>query len=154
MKLNKKAAAFITLTTIAASTLMYSVSAADPGTSGDPLVTKSYVDEAISNLFSALSTNGGGSLSAEGDSFVPVKVEKGGILLGKEGAEIILRSGSAVSYCEGVDGIVDVTVGQEYFNGTQLSKNHMVIVPRADGRGAKVTGEEAWFIVKGGYSIK
>ena len=158
MKLNKRLTTFLTVTAIVASGIIYSVSAADPGTDSDPLVTKSYVDETISNLFNALKdgengTSLGGNLGQE-DSFVPVRVEKGQVLLGGEGAEIILRSGEAVSYCEGVDGIVDVTVGEEYFNDTKLTKNHLVIIPRSDGRGAKVTGEEAWFIVKGGYSIK
>ena len=75
-------------------------------------------------------------------------------MLGKGGSEIILRSGSALSYTESTDGIIDVTLGQEYYNGQSLTANHLLIVSRDDGRGAAVTSEEAWFIVKGGYTIK
>jgi hypothetical protein len=87
-------------------------------------------------------------------AFEPVQVTQGQTIIGKEGSEIILRSGTAISYCSGEDGIIDTSTGAEYFNGTEIEKNHLVIIPRADGRGAVVTSTEAWFIVKGGYEIK
>ncbi len=155
-----------------------------PGSTSDPLVSKSYVDDRINQLLSMI--GGGsqpvitqtptvGSISGTatdeivtdvmaqikflyGDkigtqaAFVPVNATKGQILLGGEGAEIILRSGKAVGFCNGTDGVVDTTDGAEIFNGAEIKANHLIIVPRSDGRGAAIT-EDAWFIVKGSYSI-
>ena len=138
--------------------LSYTVSASSAGTSDDPLVTKSYVGTAVSNILSAINGSlGNGTLSdtsGSSQAFQPVQVFSGQVLKGGEGAEIILRSGSAVSYCEGENGVIDVTSGTEYFNGSEISPNHLIIVSRDDGRGAKVTSSEAWFIVKGGYTIE
>lgn len=180
MKINRKVAVFGTITALIVGGTMYSVGAAstvDPGSSADPIVTKSYVDESIANLLGILNTgttstgttvdeqkiidsvliqmgsNGTAGTTAT-LSFEPVQATQGQIVVGKEGAEIILRSGTAISYCTGTDGIIDTSTGSEYFNGTELVKNHLIIVPRADGRGAVVTSEDAWFLVKGGYEIK
>ena len=158
MKLSKRLTALATVTVLTIGSSVYcatAISAADPGTSGDPLVTKSYVDEAISNLLNVLSGGTSGSLStSQGEAFVPVKVVLGEKVIGGEGAEIILRSGNAVSYTSGEDGIIDVTSGQEFYNNSNLEKNHLLIVPRDDGRGALITSEEAWFIIKGDYTIE
>ncbi len=155
-----KSAAFAAALVAAAFSFMYTVSASSDsaGSSGDPLVTKSYVDTAMANVLDIVnSSQNSGNLSLESeasDSFEPVSLSKGQILLGKGGSEIILRSGSALSYTESSDGIIDVTSGQEYYNGQSLTANHLLIVSRDDGRGAAVTSDEAWFIVKGGYTIK
>ena len=82
-------------------------------------------------------------------------MEKGQTIIGKGGSEIILRSGTAAAYTESQDGIIDVTTGLEYHNGENIDANHMLIVSRDDGRGAAVSSEGgAWFIVKGGYTVK
>lgn len=180
MLVNKKLAVFGTVTALIVAGTIYSVGAAsnvDPGSSADPIVTKSYVDESIANLLGILNTSVSSTGTAVSEqrivdnvmaqiedlstantssalSFEPVQATQGQIVVGKEGAEIILRSGSAISYCSGADGIIDTSSGAEYFNGTELEKNHLIIVPRADGRGAVVTSQEAWFLVKGGYEIK
>ncbi len=86
--------------------------------------------------------------------YVPVELQNGDILLGDEGTEIILRSGSAVSYVDSQDGIVNVSDGTEYMEGVNIPKNNMLIVPRNDGRGIRATNNSTWLIVKGGYTIK
>ncbi|MGE4215313.1 MAG: hypothetical protein AB7E42_11140 [Anaerotignaceae bacterium] len=180
MSINKKIAVFGTVTALIVAGTIYSVGAAssvDPGSSADPIVTKSYVDESIANLLGILNTSVSSTGTAINEqrivdnvmaqiedlgtadtsgalTFEPVQATQGQIVVGKEGAEIILRSGTAISYCTGVDGIIDTSTGAEYFNGTELEKNHLIIIPRADGRGAVVTSQEAWFIIKGGYEIK
>ncbi|MCI8341638.1 MAG: hypothetical protein HFE62_00250 [Firmicutes bacterium] len=159
MSLKKKIAVLGVLTVLLIGGTIKSISASNnsyAGTSADPVVTKSYVDEAISSLLTALSPseNQTPSNMEPEVAFVPVKAEMGEMLVGGEGAEIILRSGKAVSYCSGNDGIIDVSAGTEYFNGTSITANHLLIVPRDDGRGAIVTSDEAWFIVKGGYEIR
>ncbi len=155
-----KSAAFAAAVAAAACSFMYTAvaSSGSAGSSGDPLVTKSYVDTAMANVLNIVnSSKDTGSLSLQTESdggFEPVSLQEGQILLGKGGSEIILRSGTALSYTESADGIIDVTSGQEYYNGQSLTANHLLIVSRDDGRGAAVTSEEAWFIVKGGYTIK
>ena len=158
MKINKRVAAFAAVAMLTVSGTLYTTGAAlaaEPGTSDDPLVTKSYVDGVVSNLLEILSKNSTGTVvaSTSSDSFEPVKVMAGEILLGGAGTEIILRSGTAKSYTSSENGIIDVTSGKEFFNGVSLESNHLLIVARADGRGAVVTSEEAWFMVKGAYSI-
>ena len=85
-------------------------------------------------------------------NFVPVRVTYGSTLIGYEGSEIILRAGTAVGHVLDQNGMVNVTTGQEILNGTVIDINNLVIVPR-EGRGVTITSEEAWFMVRGGYSI-
>ena len=127
------------------------------GTESDPLVSKSYVDDKINQVLEIVN---GGSVSVDGNiapasgaSYTPVYASVGQIVLGGEGTEIILRSGKANIYIEGADGLVDSTTGQNLKTGDVATANHMMIVPRDDGRGVKVT-EAAWFLIKGDYTIK
>ena len=116
--------------------------AADAGSASDPVASKSYVDDKINQV-----------TEASGSSYVPVSVPVGKVLYGAEGSEIILRSGKGTIYTAGVDGVVDATTGANLKTGATAVANHILIVPRADGRGVNVS-EAAWFLVKGGYSIK
>ena len=153
-----------------------SAQSAGPGTNADPLVSKSYVDSKFNQLIAMINANpqqaqpGAGQnppfdasalkreilselAASSGTAFVPVRAERGQIILGGEGAEIILRSGRASGYCPGENGLVNATTGIEIFNGFELPVNHLILVPRDDGRGASVVSDEAWFIIKGGYQI-
>jgi len=87
-----------------------------------------------------------------GSSFVPVSAAAGQIIVGGEGTEIILRSGAAVGYTSVADGIVNASVGADIKNGQAIKTNQLHIVPRADGRGVRVT-QDAWFIIKGSYQV-
>ena len=133
-----------------------------PGSEEDPLVTRSYVDRLISDL-----GHGGGSLNAAqmdtivneiinrlgaSDTFTPVHMTSGQTLFGNEGTEIILRSGMAVVQANGVDGLANVTSGQDIGLGEAIERNHLLIVPRTDGRGVHATSD-VWLLVKGGFSI-
>ena len=182
--MGKKNIAAVAVTAALICGTLYSVNAAnaEPGSSADPVVTKSYVDEKISELMGVFNnsgngnttgTNGGTISSADKEEIVnsvmeqlsglsggtdsstykPVSAIKGQVIIGGEGSEIILRSGQAVGYCTGTDGIVNATKGTEGFNDTNIEKNNLLIVPRNDGRGVRVTTEEAWFIIKGSYQI-
>ncbi len=177
------------IATIVTVSLAYAsnIQTSDPGSSSDPLVSKSYVDKKVSEVLNVVSNGGtaqttlsqkdtddlmlqvdflvkqylsenglkndgnGSSSSSDSTAFKPVNVVVGQTLVGEEGSEIILRRGKAVAVT-GQDGIVDLTSGGELFNGNAVSINHLLMVPRTDGRGVKVT-ENAWFTVKGGYSI-
>jgi hypothetical protein len=152
--------------------------AASPGTPSDPLVSRSYVDEKINQLMLTLTasslpatdelvgevltkleflygdklTGSAAGTAADAQTYVPVSVSAGQLVLGGEGTEIILRSGRADSFCQGANGLVDVTAGADVLNGQPLAANHLLIVPRDDNRGAAVR-EDAWFMIKGSYRI-
>lgn len=146
------------------------------GTESDPLVSKSYVDSKIEQVLTLINNNGtgGGTVDTdtivnrvieqinEGDltggtvasaGYMPVSVAVGQTIYGGEGTELILRAGKGKIVISGVDGIADITTGNELVNGSSATKNHLMIVPRDDGRGIQVT-EAAWFLVKGQYEIK
>jgi len=89
---------------------------------------------------------------ASSASYAPVSLSAGQILIGGEGAEIILRSGKASVYSTVSDGLGDVTDGSDLKNGAPVSKNHLLIVSRDDGRGVKA-GDDVWLLVKGSYEI-
>jgi hypothetical protein len=127
--------------------------AADSGSESNPLVSKSYVDDKISQLTAMISSGGDGtSAPTTGTSYEPVYVSVGQTIYGGEGTELILRAGKGNVVISGTDGIVDATTGADLTNGKAVTKNHIMIVPRADNRGVKVT-EAAWFLVKGSYTI-
>ncbi len=132
--------------------VMGTVFAADAGSEADPLVSKSYVDDKINQVMNMIGSDSSGTVSA-GGSYIPVSVGVGKTIIGGEGTEMILRAGKGDIVISGKEGIVDATTGQALYNGHKATLNHIMIVPRDDGRGVKVT-EAAWFLVKGGYSIK
>ena len=80
----------------------------------------------------------------------------------KNSFEIILRTGEAevvspFSYENGseyVQGVADITAGVDLTDGTNIEKNHMLVVPSGgDGRGILVTSEDAYILVRGEYYI-
>ncbi|MCL1982056.1 MAG: hypothetical protein FWG53_03050 [Clostridiales bacterium] len=104
-----------------------------PGSESDPVVSKSYVDAKT--------------------SFEPIQLEEGQKLIGVEGTEIILRSGEAFAIDNGENGVSDLTSGKDLMSGDQVAANHLLLVPRDDGRGIMAL-TEAWVMVRGGYEIQ
>ncbi len=117
----------------------------EPGSPEDPVVTKSYVDAQIA----ALKGSGGGS----GPVFEPVFVEAGKNLIGGAGTELILRSGGALAVAKGQDGLSDVTEGKDLLGTFAVTKNHLLLIPRDDGRGISAA-TDIWVMVKGAYTIE
>jgi len=106
---------------------------AEPGTEGDPLVSKSYVDQ-----FTVLQV---------------VNLPKGQKLIADAGAELVLRSGTATAIGSQLGGLADVTAGKDLGTGQAVPANHLLIVPRTDGRGlAAVT--DCILLVRGPFTIK
>jgi hypothetical protein len=170
--------------------VVFAQAAGEPGSSSDPLVTKSYVDQQIAQLSAKInsSSKGGSSgsvSSAEieqlktdvGDltkfiidaladiqdldkrvtvienGFTVISMKKGQTLELGGGSEVILRSGSATAISGESGTLVDVSVGKDLLNGTAVPVQHLVISPKGDGRGLKITSD-AWLIVRGGYTVK
>ena len=117
----------------------------EPGSPEDPVVTKSYVDAQIA----AVKDGAGGSAAV----FEPVFVEAGKNLIGGAGTELILRSGGALAIAKGQDGLSDVTQGKDLSGGFAVTRNHLLLIPRADGRGINAA-TDIWVMVKGTYSIE
>ena len=143
---------------VAAAAVAVTVIAAEPGSSEDPVVSKSYVDERIEQLLTALESGetidiNKTPVTSDGKvKYVPVHVGVGQKLLGGEGTEIILRVGRSFAVVSGKEALIDVTDGKEMPDTSEIKKNHVIIVPRNDGRGVRVV-EDAWFLVKGEYTV-
>ncbi len=105
----------------------------EPGSETDPVVTKSYVDSRT--------------------SYSPISLTAGQKLIGGEGTEIILRSGEATAIDNGANGISDLTIGTDLMTGSQVGTNHLLLVPRNDGRGITAI-TDIWVMIRGTYTIQ
>lgn len=137
--------------------------AAEAGSSGDPLVTLSYlnetfmdsimdrVDEKIAQRNSQLSgqTGVGGTAA---DTFTVVTLSNGQTLTGGIGCEVMLRVGTASCVSPASPGLIDETSGSTLDGGKALTQNHLYMMT-IDGRGVKATAGTVKLLVRGGYTI-
>ena len=137
-------AGLVIVISVFAVTVAAAAAADTPGSEGDPVVTKSYVDSQIAQL------KGGGTAS---NTYVVVQVGAGQRLLGKSGTEIILRSGEATAIDNGANGVSDMTAGKDLMTGQSVGQNHLLLVPKDDGRGILAT-TDLFVMVRGAYSIQ
>lgn len=133
--------------------------------SSDPLVTLSYVNstlksQIVEEVLKELSTTTAGTgTDASAVAFQVIELKKGETLMSAGSCEIILRSGIAEAIITNETnitnniGLSDLTAGKEITNGQQLKTNDYILIPRADGRGALVTSDNAYFMVRGEYEI-
>ncbi len=150
--------------------------------SSDPLVSLSYlnnvfkpgIDNEIASLRSTIGTLEStiGDLESDIDSlntqlagtqYTVICVKKGYKVISDNNpsvsTELILRSGTATAVSqyshgdENPQGLSDLTSMDELLNGDELAKNHYIIIPRGDGRGVLVTSAEAYFLIRGPYSV-
>ena len=94
------------------------------------------------------------SNTAASQSYEVIELTNGDAVYAVSACEIILRSGSAV--CTAPDanqGIADMTDASEIYNGYSLSKNHLCLIPRGDGRGVVAASESVYIMVRGDYTI-
>jgi hypothetical protein len=136
MRLNKIKIAILALLITAGLSLAYAAFAAtgsDPGGSGDPLVAQSYVDQYV--------------------QWNVAELDAGQVLTGRAGTEIIVRRGQAVVIDPAGNGIPDITAGVDIYAGSTTPNNHLLIIPRDDGRavGAK---SDIVVMYRGGASIQ
>ncbi len=140
-----------------------------PGDASDPLITlgylnakidevKQYVDEQINSSIQPGNETpaiiaSSGAVVIEESIFEVLQLEEGQQLIGKESTSIILRTGEAKVVTLGVDGIADITDGIDVKNNEAIIANHLLLVPRDDGRGIEAT-TTVWIMVKGKYEIK
>lgn len=133
----------------------------EPGSSSDPLVTLSFVETKIEQLKYYIDQKIGEEnhtyTNESQGKWEVVEVPVGKSLICKDGTEIILRSGRATAIAIQSNGIVngltDVTAGKDLGIDELILVNHLLIVPRDDGRGAKAI-TYSFFLVKGDYEIR
>ncbi|MCD1260860.1 hypothetical protein B5M42_018825 [Paenibacillus athensensis] len=145
-----------------------------PGSSDDPVITKSYFDkntisedkvkqliaEAIAKNTSSNpqatptpspgngSTNGAGSITV-------IQLKAGQTLYAGEGCEFIVRTGRTIAVSNDENGIPDVTGGKDIAAGSEISTNHLLIFPR-EGRGIKPAAKntaDIYVMVRGSYLL-
>jgi len=136
MRLNKIKTALLALLITASLFMVYAAFAgteSDPGGSGDPLVTQSYVDQYV--------------------QWKVLELETGQVLKGHAGTEIIVRRGQAIVIDSVGNGIPDITSGVDIYAGSTVPNNHLLVIPRDDGRGV---GAKSAVVVmyRGGASVQ
>lgn len=142
--------------------------AAEAGSTGDPLVTLSYLNETfLGNILSAVDQKiaarnsqivqqMGGSVSTGGTStastFTVVTLSNGQTLTGQIGCEVMLRVGSAVCVSSSAPGLIDETAASTLNNGGGLVQNHLYMMT-IENRGVKATAATTKLLVRGSYTI-
>jgi hypothetical protein len=142
--MKKILAGLAVMISVFALTVAVSAASGTPGSESDPVVTKSYVDSQIAQLKSS---------GVSTDSYKAVQLTAGQKLIGGEGTEVILRSGEATAIDNGANGVSDVTGASDLMTGQTIALNHLLLIPRSDGRGLHAI-TEAWVMVRGSYSIQ
>ena len=150
----------VVLAVVLTSLVVYAV---DPGADDDPLISLSYLEEKLDELKSGLeskitalekkmdnlekdndsSNDGDETVTTQSSGFKVVNLKAGETLSLGESAEIILRTGSATVVGGTGGGLSDVTVGKDVPDGGKVELNHLLITPRNDGRGIKVSENSA-----------
>jgi len=132
------------------------IGANNAGSSSDPIVTQSYVEGRISALNASIDERLAELESQpSGDSvaFKVLEAKKGQIIHLEENSLFILRSGEAVAIAGEGGGISDLTTGYDVGTDSPIELNHLLLTPKSDGRGVKMT-YDGWVMISGGYSIE
>ncbi len=168
-KRNGNATRLVTMLIICLMLTVFVAAAAGAGTSGDPLVTLSYLnntyyntilgdvegkiadrnaamEEKINDLISDSAADG------EASVFTVVTLSKNQVLTGDIGCEVMLRVGTASCVSASAPGLIDTTGGSSINGGAALSKNHLYMMTIED-RGVKATADTVKLLVRGGYTI-
>ena len=144
--------------------------AAEAGSSGDPLVTLSYLNDTFLNTVMAKvdqkiaarnnqiaqqlggQTTSSGGVSTTGATFAVVTLSSGQVLTGEIGCEVMLRVGTASCVSSSSPGLIDETSGGTLESGGALVQNHLYMMT-IEGRGVKATAATTKLLVRGGYTI-
>jgi hypothetical protein len=116
---------------------------AKPGSVNDPLITKSYLESYISSL--------GISGDSKTSGYSKVVLKKGATLIGAEGTEIMLYSGSANAYAKN-EKLVNLTMGEACDDGMTLGKFCVYMCP--DKSAGFVAVSDVVVYIKGTYTSK
>ena len=163
MKKNRRLSWLLAIIAVFAA-LSITAFAVEPGSSSDPLVTLSYledvffdkimdeVDERIATRNKDIAKEVTGT-SGTADAFAVVTLTDGQVLIGDIGCEVMLRVGSAVCTSPSAPGLIDETSATTLNNGGALQQNHMYMMT-IENRGVKATSATVKVLVRGGYTIQ
>lgn len=137
--------------------------AAEAGSSDDPLVTLSYlnetfmdsimerVDQKIAARNAQLGISAGSGAGAA-SNFTVVTLTSGQVLTGDIGCEVMLRVGTAVCVSPSSPGLIDETAATALNNGSALVQNHLYMMT-IEGRGVRATAGTTKLLVRGSYTV-
>lgn len=138
---------------------MFTVVLAEPGTSDDPLISRSYIENQLmpsvrkyveSRIAEITAGNGGNAANV---GFEVVEAKAGSEIICSAGAEMILRMGSAEIIATEKGGLADTTDGYDLADKALMPSNHLLIVPVSDGRGVRAQ-TDVILMIKGGYTVR
>lgn len=142
--------------TFAAVQFIYAANS--PGSSADPLVSQSYVDQKINSLkadynktkstVDTLKKQVNGVLQGK-----VVNVAKGKTITLKLNAQAVIFSGKGLVSGNSKAELADVTSGKIIKNGKTVPVRHLIISAGSDGRGIKASSAIS-LLVSGEYSVK
>ncbi|SHJ61823.1 hypothetical protein [Paramaledivibacter caminithermalis] len=170
---------FFTVTILVGSfSIINGVGLMGPGSEDDPIVTLSYVEKRIEQIKYYINQNietinnssvgmnsqlqelkakveqlNNTSTAESQDKYRVVFVKAGSTIMFGESSEVIWRSGKAAVIASQNGGLSDVTTGVDLTEGVEIPLNHLLIIPRNDGRGASVT-VDSYVMIKGAYTIQ
>lgn len=139
------------------------MAAGTAGSSQDPLVTLSYLNDTFLNSvlqrvdqkIAARNSQLLGGQSGDGSAasnFTVVTLSSGQTLNGGLGCEVMLRVGTAVCVAPSAPGLIDETAAVTLNNGGALVQNHLYMMT-IEGRGVRATAATTKLLVRGGYTI-
>lgn len=147
--------------------------ATDPGSEKDPLISLSYFENKIEELKTDITNTLSKELTGKFDelktsfektvneikdkgvsapsTFEVININENENIICEAGTEIIVRSGKFTAIGSVSGGISDVTAGRDLATDEEIINNHLLIVPKSDGRGisAKVAGA---VMIKGDFT--
>ncbi len=92
--------------------------------------------------------------ASQGDIYEVVELGLGDALYSATACDIILRAGVATCIApDPTQGISDLTDAVEIYNGMNLTKNHLCLIPRGDGRGVLAASDSVFLMIRGDYTI-
>ncbi len=90
----------------------------------------------------------------QSSGYVVVQMTKDDELYATDACDIMLRSGQASCIApDPKQGIADYTDATEILNGQPLTKNHMCLIPRGDGRGVIAESDTVYIMVRGAFTV-
>lgn len=149
MKKNKLFIVFLLLIIIIQIISGISAAAGDD----DPVVTLSYIEKKFAGFKEYVDSKvSNGSNSSP--KFEVVNVKAGTkVIFTEKSVEFILRSGQGSAIGSENGGLADLTEGYDLKSGKKVELNHLMLVPRNDGRGV-LAETDIWIMIKGKYEFR
>ena len=178
MKFTKRIKIFLAAGIVALGIAATCIISATEFSSGDPLISKSYldgvflpqltsyIDTKLTELRTSLEAYVKDSIPAQQVQTPPaqtvsgyevITLTMGQKLVAKDASlDFILRPGSTAKVYSEIpsNGIADLSSGTELLSESEIPVNAYCLIPRPDGRGIIATSATAYVMVRGNYEIR